>query len=117
MSTSRRTFLKGLAAGAGLGLAGPAVYLGLQHRPQTAAPLPSTNSQLPAPGPQSSAPSTQHPAPATKALVVIQMAGGNDGLATVLPFADPAFKDLRPTLTFPDDQLIKLNDKVALHPN
>jgi uncharacterized protein (DUF1501 family) len=123
MNTSRRTFLKGLAAGAGLGLAGPAAYLGLRQLP-----LPGARSQEPGagisasvpPSPQattSPAPDSRPPAPAAKALVVIQLAGGNDGLATVMPFADPAFKDNRPTLTFADDQLIKLNDHLALHPN
>jgi uncharacterized protein (DUF1501 family) len=50
-------------------------------------------------------------------LVVIQLAGGNDGLATVLPYADPALKDARSTLSFTDDQLLKLTDQAALHPN
>ncbi|MGH2520749.1 MAG: DUF1501 domain-containing protein, partial [Chloroflexota bacterium] len=48
---------------------------------------------------------------------MIQLAGGNDGLATVLPYADPAFKANRPTLAFPDSQLLKLNGQMALHPN
>src|ERR1700737_5031008 len=31
-------------------------------------------------------------------LVMIQLAGGNDGLRTVVPLADPALHDSRPTL-------------------
>src|SRR5438045_8014937 len=31
-------------------------------------------------------------------LVMIQLAGGNDGLRTVVPIADPALHDLRPKL-------------------
>jgi uncharacterized protein (DUF1501 family) len=114
MNTSRRTFLKGLAAGAGLGLAGPAVYFGLQ---QTRRPVGSATPGAPSPEATAAPSASATPVSGAKALVVIQLAGGNDGLATVLPFADPAFKDNRPTLTFPADQLITLNDQLALHPN
>ncbi len=31
-------------------------------------------------------------------LVLVQLAGGNDGLNTVVPYSDPAYLALRPTL-------------------
>lgn len=48
-------------------------------------------------------------------LVLIQLAGGNDGLNTVVPFADPHYRRLRPNLGLPADQLLKLDDHFALH--
>ena len=50
-------------------------------------------------------------------LVVVQLTGGNDGLNTVIPFADPEYAKLRPTLKIPKDQVKKLNDHVGLHPS
>lgn len=47
-------------------------------------------------------------------LVVVQLAGGNDGLNTVVPHADPRYRRLRPTLALAADQLLPLNDAVAL---
>jgi uncharacterized protein (DUF1501 family) len=57
------------------------------------------------------------PARAGKILVAIQMSGGNDGLNTVVPFADPAYAHLRPTLAIKPEQALKLTDSVGLHPN
>src|SRR5262249_236604 len=50
-------------------------------------------------------------------LVVIQLTGGNDGLNTVVPFADPEYAKLRPTLKLPAAQLKKVNDEIGLHPS
>ncbi len=50
-------------------------------------------------------------------LVVVQLTGGNDGLNTVIPFKDPEYAKLRPTLKQPTAQLKKLNDEIALHPS
>jgi uncharacterized protein (DUF1501 family) len=38
-------------------------------------------------------------------LVVIQLAGGNDGLNTVVPYSDSRYHSLRPTLAFKDTEL------------
>lgn len=50
-------------------------------------------------------------------LVVVQLTGGNDGLNTVVPYADPEYAKLRPTLKLPTDQLKKVNDQIGLHPS
>lgn len=48
-------------------------------------------------------------------LVLVQLAGGNDGLNTVVPFADPNYRRLRPTIGLPEDQLLKIDDSLALN--
>jgi uncharacterized protein (DUF1501 family) len=49
-------------------------------------------------------------------LVVVELNGGNDGLNTVIPFKDPEYAKLRPTLKQPTGQLKKINDELGLHP-
>ncbi len=49
-------------------------------------------------------------------LVVLQMAGGNDGLNTVIPFEDDAYYRARPTLAIDRKAGLKLGDNVALAP-
>ncbi|HLY67221.1 MAG TPA: DUF1501 domain-containing protein, partial [Chloroflexota bacterium] len=120
MNATRRNFLKGLAAAAGVGLAGGAAY-GVGSRAGRATLERQSSAQASTTPAETPAPQTQSPSPSAgvgvKSLVVIQLAGGNDGLATLLPYADPALQANRSTLAFPDDQLLKLNDQLALHPN
>ncbi|HEX3150703.1 MAG TPA: DUF1501 domain-containing protein [Gemmataceae bacterium] len=49
-------------------------------------------------------------------LVVLEMTGGNDGLNTVIPYADDNYHRLRPTLGFQASQVVKVNDELGLHP-
>src|ERR1700681_3540559 len=42
-------------------------------------------------------------------LVVLQMAGGNDGLNMIVPFADDAYYRCRPRLGIPADKVLKIN--------
>ncbi len=49
-------------------------------------------------------------------LVILQMAGGNDGLNTVIPFGNDFYHKARPRIGIAADQVLKLNDDVGLHP-
>src|ERR1700722_6492245 len=49
-------------------------------------------------------------------LVVLQMAGGNDGLNMVVPFADDAYHVARPRLRLAADQVLKIDNHIALNP-
>lgn len=57
-----------------------------------------------------------HPGIGGQVLIVIQLAGGNDALNTVVPFADDAYYRARPKLAIQPDKLLKLNDAFGLHP-
>lgn len=49
-------------------------------------------------------------------LVLVQLAGGNDGLNTVVPFSDPAYHALRPTLALKEKDVLGIDDNLGLHP-
>jgi uncharacterized protein (DUF1501 family) len=49
-------------------------------------------------------------------LVVVQLEGGNDGINTVVPFADENYARHRRALRIAPDRLCKLNDQVGLNP-
>jgi uncharacterized protein (DUF1501 family) len=49
-------------------------------------------------------------------LVVIQLDGGNDGINTVVPFADEGYAQHRKTLRLSTDRLHKIDKEVGLHP-
>jgi uncharacterized protein (DUF1501 family) len=48
-------------------------------------------------------------------LVVLEMSGGNDGLNTVIPYADDLYHKARPTLRQTKNEVIRLDDHVGLH--
>jgi uncharacterized protein (DUF1501 family) len=52
-----------------------------------------------------------------KILVIVQLAGGNDGLNTVIPMNDPAYAAARPGIAIPASQVLSLNGSVGLHPS
>jgi uncharacterized protein (DUF1501 family) len=98
MFPTRRAFLKTSLAGGSMvacGLSGP-VFLS-----RTA----------------SAAPPSDRPGAKDTILVVVQLTGGNDGLNTVVPFKDPEYPKLRPTLRLAAGQLKKVDDQVGLHPS
>jgi uncharacterized protein (DUF1501 family) len=48
-------------------------------------------------------------------LVVLEMTGGNDGLNTVIPYADDLYHKARPTLGRKKKDVIPVNDEIGLH--
>src|SRR5262245_39160618 len=63
------------------------------------------------------APNADQPGAADPSLAVVEVAGGNDGLSTAIPFKDPAYEKARPKLKQPADKIIKINDELGLHPS
>ena len=51
-----------------------------------------------------------------KTVVVLQLSGGNDALNTVIPYNDGQYYDNRPFVNIPQDQVLKLDDKLGLNP-
>ena len=49
-------------------------------------------------------------------LVLLELKGGNDGLNSVVPYADRDYYSLRPRLAIPRDQVLKLDERVGLNP-
>lgn len=94
MDASRRDFLK--KGGFGmlmLSMAGPlaAVQEGLAAKPAAASG-------------------------AGNVLVVLQLSGGNDALNTVAPYGMGAYYDSRPGLAIPQKDVLRLDNKLGLHP-
>ena len=50
-------------------------------------------------------------------LVLVELFGGNDGLNTVVPYANPAYHRLRPTLAIDRDRVLNLDEHLGLHPS
>ena len=59
------------------------------------------------------------PKPGTdgRILVVVQLDGGNDGLNTVVPFADDIYRARRPRLALKKKDVKPIDDHVGLHPD
>ncbi len=96
MNLSRRRFLQSSLGGStmlSLGLAAPRF---LQHSAGALA-SPAAN-------------------PAGRVLVVVQLAGGNDGLNTVIPYRDPEYARNRVALRINANQVLKVDGDVGLHP-
>ena len=94
MNTNRREFLRSVA--------------------QTATVL-SIGSQVPIFWTQAAA--AQESSSAETVLVVLQLSGGNDGLNTIIPFRDEAYRKARPKLGSPTDDVLKINDELGFHPS
>ncbi len=54
--------------------------------------------------------------PNDKILVMVQLAGGNDGLNTVVPYADDNYYRARPGLAVKPDDVLKIDNHVGLNP-
>lgn len=95
LPTTRREFLRLSAKGAGL-------LAFSQFAPRFL--VQSTLAQTPAPEKDRTI------------LVLVQLAGGNDGLNTLVPFEDADYYRLRPTLGIPKDKVLRISDTVGFHP-
>jgi enoyl-CoA hydratase len=90
--TTRRDFMKGMAV-VSLGLGVPGVF-----------------------AKATAAAKAESSAGTKRTLVVVQLAGGVDGLNTVVPYADGRYYDLRPELGIRPDEVLRLNDQSGLNP-
>ena len=50
-------------------------------------------------------------------LVILQMSGANDYLNTVVPYNNPLYRDYRPRVNIPEDQVLKIDDEVGFRSN
>lgn len=89
MSVTRRNFLKG-----GLGLYLSLSTAELWQLAAQAAPRASGSSKI---------------------LIIIQLAGGNDGLNMVVPYATDAYAKLRPTIAIKPKDVLQLDSNIGLH--
>ena len=49
-------------------------------------------------------------------LVIVELAGGNDGLNSIIPFDNDVYARSRPTLRLSGDEVLKINDQLGFHP-
>jgi uncharacterized protein (DUF1501 family) len=49
-------------------------------------------------------------------LILVELKGGNDGLNTVIPYADPGYARLRSRLAIAREQVVALTEQAGLHP-
>jgi uncharacterized protein (DUF1501 family) len=107
---SRRQFLTGAAGvgvAAGASAAGATLLGGCSsHRGRTAGPVPAG----------APAPAATSAGSGRGVLVLLALYGGNDGLNTVIPYADGAYLSARPSLGYQPGQVVRLDAELALHP-
>ncbi|CAN5861913.1 DUF1501 domain-containing protein [soil metagenome] len=51
----------------------------------------------------------------SRILLLVELKGGNDGLNTVIPYADAKYRELRPGIGVARDHTIQLDERVGLH--
>ena len=49
-------------------------------------------------------------------LVVLQLSGGNDYFNTIIPYNDPLYRDNRPAVGIPDNEILHLDSEYGMHP-
>lgn len=50
-----------------------------------------------------------------KCVILLELAGANDGLNTLVPYRDERYRELRPVIGLPQKKLITLDDQIAFH--
>ena len=50
-------------------------------------------------------------------VVVLQLTGANDYLNTIIPYTNPFYRDNRPRVGIPEDQVLPIDDELAFNPN
>ena len=56
------------------------------------------------------------PTEAVEAMVLLQLSGGNDGLSTVIPYADDGYASARHATRFKPNEVLPIDNYVGLHP-
>ncbi len=94
---TRRRFLiaSGVTGGAALAAGSAVVTWSQLHERAQATPLPA----------------------GAKILVIVTLYGGNDGLNTVIPYADPPYHDARPELAYSPSEVLHLDSQLGLNPS
>ena len=49
--------------------------------------------------------------------MIVELEGGNDGINTVVPFADPAYARSRPNLRLKPEEVLKIDQQVGFNPS
>ena len=98
MLISRRQFLKTSMVAVSAAAAVPAVFsravaAAIHEQPSATAPM------------------------GNRTLVIVQMAGGNDGLNTVVPANDSRYYELRGNLAIPQNDVLPIGGQVGFHPS
>jgi uncharacterized protein (DUF1501 family) len=55
--------------------------------------------------------------PNQRVMVVLQLHGGNDAMSTLVPYGHKEYHEYRKTTKIREEEVIKLNDELGLHPN
>jgi uncharacterized protein (DUF1501 family) len=66
---------------------------------------------------QSASNTSSGASPYQKLLILVELKGANDGLNTVVPFADPRYAELRPRIQLDRMSLLHISEREGLHPS